>query len=103
MFRKNAEFHNNSLRNTPCDVTDLNDIGEYADEHPEMWAVLLDKSYQRAFEIVGVSIRRCKPHLGVLPMKDQRRSTGIARNRITVENFIWHYYALRALTEAKYR
>ena len=43
IFRRNLSFHKRSLRKTDHDEDEFNDIGPNIAEHPNFWAVLMDK------------------------------------------------------------
>lgn len=91
ILRENLKFHRNALRKTESEEADYHDIGALAEEFKGFWALIMDKGYQGAEEILRAVIPKRKPRNGVLTSEDTRRNKKIASDRIIVEMFLDAY------------
>ena len=102
IFRENEQFHVNALAKTRDEEADV-DNGSGSDLFTGLWAVVLDKGYQGAQELLRTVIPKKKPVRAELCRDDERKNRKIATDRIIVENYFGRVCVLWAVVRCKFR
>lgn len=102
ILSQNLGFHNSAMRKTEED-NDIADMGDLGEEYDGMWALIMDKGYQGAVEILRAILPRKKPCNGTLSGQDERGNERMPSYRIIVENVFWRQCTLWGLIGSKYR
>lgn len=87
IFNRNEAFHSNALHKRD-DEFGIEDTGILQVEHPDSWAVIVDKGYQRAAENFCAVTPIKKPPRGELSPNDLSDNQIIASDRIIVGRFL---------------
>lgn len=99
IFKDNVEIYKEFLQKKGQD-NKIKDVGELKEKYPKMWALMADKGYQGASEL----LRAILPEKGdELTEEDKVRNKKIAKNRIICENFYGRMKKLFKIMEEKFR
>ena len=99
IFKGNVDTYKDFLEKKGLD-NNVVDNGELKTKYPKHWALMADKGYQGAVEL----IRAILPNKGkTLSREDQTRNKKIAKNRIICENFYGRMKKLFKIMEVKFK
>ena len=99
IFKDNVEIYKDFLSKKSSDKK-IDDNGELKTKYPKLWALLADKGYQGASDLIRAII----PTKGDNISKDDTlRNKKIARNRIICENFYGRMKKLFKIMELKFK
>ena len=99
LFKDNVEVYKTFLEKKTLDQR-VEDKGELKTKYPKHWAMMMDKGYQGAVELIRAII----PNKGKNPSNDDElRNKKIARNRIICENFYGRMKKMFKIMELKYK
>lgn len=84
IFLDRASRHRNMLKKADDEEVD---VGERSREFPRSWAVLVDKGYQGAGQVIRTIQPKKQPRGGQLDHEDLSRNRLVSSDRVIVENF----------------
>ena len=97
IFRKNIKWHQAALSKTEHEARSYPDVGPMAEEHDGLWAVLTDKGYQGAADVIRAIMLKKKSKGGSLSHDDLRINRKISSDFIIVENVFGRLSTLWAI------
>ena len=101
VFRRYITRHRDLLRKRGSEL-DVLDTSRGSDKYPNLWAVLLDKGYYGAFEIVRAIYPTKKPPNHMLSNALLSENHEISSDRIIVENYFGRLFSLCSVIVTKY-
>lgn len=102
IFQRMRNVHSKYLRKNEADLR-VNDVDPLVAEHPNLWAVLVDKGYQGAPEFCR-TIQPVKKRANQrLSLSDERFNKKVSSDRIIVENFFGRVCGLWSVLQRKWR
>ena len=102
IFQPNKAFHKSHLRKSSNEGT-ISDVGFLSGTFPNQWAVLVDKGYQGASELVCAIDPKKKPARAMLDAEDVRYNRKISSDRVIVANYFGRACGLWNVLSSKYR
>ena len=103
IFRNNIKWHQAALSKTYREARSYPEVGPMAEEHDGLWAVLTDKGYQGAADVIRAIMPKKKPKGGSLSHDEQRINRKISSDCIIVENVFGRLSTLWAIMANKWR
>lgn len=102
IMRQNEAFHNVQTKKQASEY-EITDIGDLRTQYPDRWAILADKGYQGASQILRVIVPKKKPPRGSLTVDDADKNFKISSDRIIVENYFGRLCGLWTLFASQWR